>query len=54
MIDYSTSTDILYEKSANLTYRPPTYYTIHRTFVPDPLLNRPKPEFQPLEILVYP
>ena len=54
MIDCNTSTDILYEKSANLTYHQPTYHTIHRTYVPDPLLNRPKPKFVPMEILVSP
>ena len=54
MIDCNTSTDILYEKLAKLPYSPPTYHTIHRVFVPDPLLNRPKSKFVPLEILVSP
>ena len=54
MIDCNTSTDILYEKSAKLPYSSPTYHTTHRVFVLDPSLNRPKPKFVPLEILVSP
>ena len=54
MIDCSTSTDILYEKSVNQPYISPTYHTTHRVFVPDPLLHRPKPEFIPMTILVPP
>ena len=52
MTDYNTYTDILYKKSANLPYTSPTYHTTGRTFVPDPLLNRPKAKFTPYKILV--
>ena len=54
MIDCNTSTDILYEKSAKLPYSSPTYHTTSRVFVIDLLLNRPKPKFVPMEILVSP
>ena len=54
MIDCNTSTDILYEKSANQKYSQPTYHTTHRVFVPDPLLNNSKLKFIPDPLLVPP
>ena len=52
MINCNTSTDILYEKSANQKYIQPTYHNTHRVFVPDPLLNKPRLRFVPDSLLV--
>ena len=54
MIDCNTSTDILYEKSANQKYSQPTYHNTHRVFVPDPLLSKPRPRFVPDPLLAPP